>query len=352
MVEEILKAYGLTASAVEPLGQGLINRTWKVKAGGEHYVLQRVNQNVFRQPQHIAANLEAIGSYLARHHPAYLFTKPIAVAATGEGLLCVEGACYRLFSFVRGSHTAEVVRTPEQAYEAARQFGKFTRLLSAFEVSRLQITLPHFHDLHLRYGQFLQALQNGDPKRIAESASLINALKGHADIAAAYDDLRRNPAFKLRVTHHDTKISNVLFDEGNKGLCVIDLDTVMPGYFISDVGDMMRTYLSPVSEEESDVEKISVREAVYQAVVEGYCAEMKDELTGEEKQGFFYAGTFMIYMQALRFLTDHLNNDPYYGAAYEGHNLVRAKNQWTLLERLLEKREALEKNAAYLAKFW
>jgi hypothetical protein len=122
---------------------------------------------------------------------------------------------------------------------------------------------------------------------------------------------------------------------------VIDLDTVMPGYFISDVGDMMRTYLSPVSEEERDFSKIRVREDFYKALVEGYYMEMKDELTEAEKGCFFYAGEFMIYMQALRFFTDYLNHDVYYGAQYEDHNLVRTQNQVVLLERLLEKESRL-----------
>lgn len=122
---------------------------------------------------------------------------------------------------------------------------------------------------------------------------------------------------------------------------MIDLDTVMPGYFISDVGDMMRTYLSPVSEEEKDFDKIEVRDAYYKAIVQGYLEQMNDELTQVEKEHFFYSGLFMIYMQALRFLTDHLNNDRYYGAKYEGHNLVRAQNQAVLLKRLLEKEKSL-----------
>jgi Ser/Thr protein kinase RdoA (MazF antagonist) len=141
---------------------------------------------------------------------------------------------------------------------------------------------------------------------------------------------------KTRCTHHDTKISNVLFDHDDKGLCVIDLDTVMPGYFISDVGDMMRTYLCPVSEEEQDLSKITVRKEFYDAIVSGYLSEMGEELDETEKQYFHYAGEFMIYMQALRFLTDHINNDVYYGAKYEGHNFVRAGNQLTLLQRLME----------------
>jgi Ser/Thr protein kinase RdoA (MazF antagonist) len=157
-----------------------------------------------------------------------------------------------------------------------------------------------------------------------------------------FDALKTNPAFKQRVTHHDTKISNVLFDRADKGICVIDLDTIMPGYFISDVGDMMRTYLSAVSEEETDLSLISIREAIYEAVVRGYFTEMKNELTDTEKQQFFYAGCFMIYMQAIRFLADYFNEDKYYGARYADHNLDRASNQVALLQKMMEKKMVLE----------
>jgi hypothetical protein len=133
----------------------------------------------------------------------------------------------------------------------------------------------------------------------------------------------------------------VLFDKNGKGMCVIDLDTVMPGYFISDVGDMMRTYLCPVSEEEKDLDKIGIRRDFYQAIVEGYRSKMHQHLTSTENKYFFYAGAFMIYMQALRFLTDHLNNDRYYGAAYPGHNFVRAQNQLVLLQRLKDVQKVL-----------
>src|SRR4030095_16644665 len=142
---------------------------------------------------------------------------------------------------------------------------------------------------------------------------LIAEIKKHTHILAAFEKIQKNNSVRQRVIHHDTKISNVLFDAQGKGICVIDLDTVMPGYFISDVGDMMRTYLSPVSEEEKDFSKIRIREDFYKAIVNGYYKEMKDSLTEIEKQHFFYSGCFMIYMQALRFLTDFLNNDIYYG---------------------------------------
>ncbi len=193
----------------------------------------------------------------------------------------------------------------------------------------------------MRYQQFLQSIEQGNKQRINESGRLISHLVSHADIVTTYAGIKNDPEFRLRVTHHDTKISNVLFDGKGKGICVIDLDTVMPGYFISDVGDMMRTYLSPVSEEEMDFEKIKVRDDFYKAIVDGYYNEMKDELTETEKQYFFYAGTFMIYMQSLRFATDYFNNDRYYGAKYSRHNFVRANNQLVLLEKLLVKKEIL-----------
>ena len=170
---------------------------------------------------------------------------------------------------------------------------------------------------------------------------LSDELLSYSEIVTEYENIIVNSNFKKRVTHHDTKISNVLFDDAGRGLCVIDLDTVMPGYFISDVGDMMRTYLSPVSEEEKDFNKIEIREDFYKAIVNGYYSEMKDVLTKTEKHYFFYAGTFMIYMQAIRFLKDYLNDDIYYGSKYPGHNLVRAGNQAILLKRLIEKKDIL-----------
>lgn len=248
---------------------------------------------------------------------------------------------FRLFPFVEGSHSIDVVNDPVQAYEAAKQFGLFTRLLSDFDATKLKATIPNFHDLSLRHRQFEQALKNGNPTRIKESRELIGKIHSNKDILEEFESIKQNPGFKIRVTHHDAKISNVLFDKHNKGICVIDLDTVMPGYFISDVGDMMRTYLSPVSEEETDLDKIVIREEYFKAIVDGYNEEMKDELSFFEKEHFLYAGKFMIYMQALRFLADHINDDVYYGARYEGHNFNRAANQLRLLECLVHQSDRL-----------
>lgn len=344
MPRSILPVFGLEEESlrVEAFGSGLINNTWKVIAPGSEYILQRVNHAVFKEPENIANNISLIGEFLRKNHPAYTFVSPVA-NSNGDEMIYLKGEGYfRLFPFVAGSHSKDVVETPEQAYEAATQFGRFTRLLNGIDIKKLKLTIPFFHDLTLRYQQFLTALEKGNRERIRESGVLIRSLVAHAGIVTEYGNIIANPEFKLRVTHHDTKISNVLFDKGGNGICVIDLDTVMPGYFISDVGDMMRTYLSPVSEEEKELEKIEVRDEFYKAIVKGYYNEMKEELTETEKKCFFYAGTFMIYMQALRFLTDYLNDDIYYGAKYPRHNFMRAENQLALLEQLMKKKVLFE----------
>ncbi|MGN6294082.1 MAG: phosphotransferase enzyme family protein [Chitinophagaceae bacterium] len=343
MSESVLAEYGLQGGEmkVEKIGTGLINHTWKVSVHDQAYILQRINQDVFSSPADIAYNVKLISDYLQLHHPEYNFIAPLS-SRHGRSLIYREGEGYfRLFPFVNGSHSKDTVETPDQAYEAARQFGRFTRLLSGMDVSRLRITIPSFHDLEYRYEEFLTALEQGDPARIKETKELSQMLIQQADIVGEYKKIKADPSFKLRVTHHDTKISNVLFDTSGKGLCIIDLDTLMPGYFISDIGDMMRTYLSPLNEEGKNTGDIFIRENFYRAIVEGYHEEMKDELGPSEKDHFFYAALFMTYMQALRFLTDYLNNDRYYVPVYADQNLVRAKNQSVLLERLLEKKDVL-----------
>lgn len=341
MIRTVLAAYGIKEAETQIFGRGLIHRTWKVTTPNGNFILQKVHDGVFKTPQNIAHNIRLIANYLQKNCPGYYFVTPVP-SSNGDDLLWLKDEGYfRLFPFVEDSYSIDTVETPAQAREAAAQFGKFTRLLSGFDANKLKATIPDFHNLELRYQQFLQALKKGNKKRLTESKKLIDQLTSHSGIVDEYHAICNDPGFKLRVTHHDTKINNVLFDKNGKAICVIDLDTVMPGYFISDVGDMMRTYLSPVSEEDKDFDKIIIREDFYKAIVDGYAKEMNDELTEVERKHFFYSGQFMIYMQALRFLTDHLNDDVYYGAKYEGHNFMRANNQLVLLQRLMEKENKL-----------
>ena len=343
MFKTIFKEFGIEPNAsVKLFGSGLINNTWLISEKEKGFILQRINQNVFKDPFAIATNIHLVCNYFKDKHPGYLFPCP-RKTIIGDNIAFIEGEGYfRMFPFIKNSHTIDVVNSPSQAYEAAKQFGRFTNLLSVFPVNKLKITLPDFHNLPLRYSQFEIAIKEGNKERIKQSALMISFLKDQQEIVSISEQINNNPSFKKRVTHHDSKISNVLFDDNNKGLCVVDLDTVMPGYFISDFGDMMRTYLSPVSEEEKDVSKIEIREEYFKAIAEGYLSEMEKELTKVEKRYLVYAGKFMVYMQALRFLADYLNNDIYYGSKYEGQNFIRANNQASLLKKLIEKEKLLQ----------
>ena len=337
MLHAVLLKYGISSeSSIQPYGTGLINHTWKVEEKDQAFILQRINESVFKQPLDISSNIEQIGSFLKEHHPDYFFVHPIR--SLEGGYVVEEKGWYRLFPFIKDSHSLDVVECPEQAFEAAFQFGSFTRSLSGFPLQQLAYTLPHFHDLDMRQEEFFKACDEGNPARLREAQEAIGFLKNQGHVVDRSKKIKASAGIKQRVTHHDTKISNVLFSPANKGICVIDLDTMMPGYYISDVGDMARTYLSPVSEEEQDFSKIEIREDYFRAILEGYLSAMSSELEPDELQHFTFGGSFMIYMQAVRFLTDYFNDDDrYYGALYEGHNYIRALNQITLLQRYQEK---------------
>jgi Ser/Thr protein kinase RdoA (MazF antagonist) len=344
MSKQILTAFKINTDEMDVIsfGSGLINYTWKVASPEGEFILQRINNEIFKKPEDIAFNIDAISHYFVMKHPNYYFVAPQKTVLNESMLHLANNGYFRLFRFVPHSHTIDVVSTTKQAFEAAKQFGRFTFLLSSFTEEDLRITLPDFHNLTLRYYQFEAAIANGNIKRIEKSMAVIQFLSEQKNIVFDYEVICSSTHFKKRATHHDTKISNVLLDESDNGICVIDLDTVMPGYFISDVGDMFRTYLSPVSEEENDFSKIEIRTEYFKAIAKGYLGEMKNELSEEEINHFVYAGKFMIYMQALRFLTDYLNDDVYYGAKYKEHNFVRANNQIVLLQKFMEKEEAFK----------
>lgn len=318
---------------IHPYGDGLIHQTYIVGEQKEEplFILQRVNHHVFKKPDDIASNLDLLHSFLTSSGIADLFPMPLKTT-DGKDYVVTEGNYYRLIPFVKDTHTLNECRTPEEAYEAAFQFGHFTASFDTFDANQLKETIPGFHDLSFRWEQFTTALEKGNAERIKFASNEIALAQQHYEIVRKYNSILNSGLFKKRVTHHDTKINNVLFDRESKGVCVIDLDTVMSGYFISDLGDMFRTYLSPANEEATDFSTVVPNPEFYKAILEGYLEQMADHLTVDEKENLDYAGEFMIYMQALRFLTDFLNNDTYYGIRYELNNYNRAINQFTLLE--------------------
>ncbi|MGM9474980.1 phosphotransferase enzyme family protein [Pedobacter sp. GSP4] len=343
---EVLKAYGYAKenTKITQIGTGLINRTYLLSplAEEQKYILQNINTSVFKSPQAIANNLRAIADYLAFTYPDYLFIKPVSTL-NGEEMAHLHDEYWRMLPFVANTISLDVLADPKQAYEAAKQFGKLSRLLDNFNAKTLQPTIPGFHDLGLRYEQFMLALNQATLTLKETAQAQIEDALAHKYILDYYNAYSHSNDFPDRVMHHDTKISNVLLDgETNEGICVIDLDTIMPGKFISDLGDMMRTYLCAFSENETDLALIKIRLPYFEAMIKGYLSEMKSILTETEKELILFSGKYIIYMQALRFLTDFLSGNNYYPTNYPSQNLDRAKNQFKLLHELSVNQKELQ----------
>lgn len=334
-VSLILRRYGLDPSAfsVDRIGSGHIHATYKI-TGQKTYVLQRVNKNVFTQPERIASNLRKASDFLRRTAPNYLFPAVVLSPSGNEMEYDEEGFPWRVFPYIDNTITIDAVSTPAQAAEAARGFARLTRLLDKADVAAFEPTIPRFHDLALRKTQFEEALA-GAGERVQPAAAAIRSITGYFPLVEEYKQLVESGALRERIVHNDTKINNVLFDRvTGKTVAVIDLDTLMPGYFIYDLGDMVRTFVSPVSEEESDLSKVEFRKNIYDALVEGYLSEMGPVMTPEETRSIPFAGKMMTYIMALRFLADYLRGNTYYHITYPEQNLVRASNQLRLLDAL------------------
>ena len=312
---EILKEFGITGEVV-PIGNGHINKTYKVGS----YILQQINTNVFTHPEIIANNLENARKHLASKHPDYLFIAPVKNIGP-----------WRIYPYIDGSYTIDEAKNINQAYDAAKAFGRFGRFMQGCDLSQYKPTIKSFHDLALRYDQFLSALSSTTNELRTTAANEITAAIKNKNLVDHYNSIIQSNTLVPGIYHNDTKINNVLFDgTTHKAIAVIDLDTVMEGYFIYDLGDLVRTLVSPVSEEEKDIDKIAVRKDFYDAVIDGYLSEM-DNI---DKSLASFAGKMMTYIMALRFLADYLRGNTYYHVTYADQNLVRARNQFRLLELL------------------
>ncbi|MFZ6013242.1 MAG: phosphotransferase enzyme family protein, partial [Bacteroidota bacterium] len=327
-IQKMLVRFGLSSTdfAITPIGTGYIHQTFKL-AGKKSYVLQRVNKNVFTKPEVIASNLRIAADYLKKNYPDYLFLSAVPTTDGNEMAYDDEGFPWRLFPYFKNTITIDKVGNPEEAHSAAAEFGKLTRYLDKIDVKQFKPTIEKFHDLSWRFEQFESALKNPAPGRIQRAEDMIDVAHSFSYLVQEYNSLIQSGALKPRITHNDTKINNVLFDStSGNAVCAIDLDTLMPGYFIYDLGDIVRTFVSPVDEEEKDLAKVVVRKEIYQAVITGYLSQMGEMLSDAEKKAIPFSGLMMTYIMALRALTDFINGDIYYHIKYEGQNLVRAKN--------------------------
>lgn len=317
-----------------PIGSGHINRTYKVKTGDRSFILQQINTNVFRHPEVIATNLELTRVWLQQQAPEYLFISPLP-ALDGSTLVYEDGSPWRLYPYYDNTYTIDEAQTVQEAREAAIAFARFGRLMKGCEMTKFRPTIPRFHDLSLRYQQFEDAKKGAHIDRLTTARIEIQRAERFHTFVDTYERMIASGTLTASVFHNDTKINNVLFDgSSKKAMAVLDLDTVMEGYFIYDLGDLVRTLVSPAGEEEKDLTKVQVRKHFYEAVVDGYMTEMGNALSADERKLAPFAGLMMTYIMAIRFLADYLRGDTYYHIKYPEQNLVRARNQLALIEGL------------------
>lgn len=314
-----------------PYGTGHINDTYRLTLANESYLLQRINHHVFGEPEKVMENIQLIANHLEKKDFSGKILKPI-LTKEGRGVFKDGmGNYWRAFPFFANTSSLEKAKNAKQAYVAARAFGAFSKSLMDIDVEKLHLTIPHFHDGLRRMRLFENALKTASENKIGQSIIEIQFIITHCDIFQKIANLE----LPTRVTHNDTKIGNVLFDwKGEEAVAVIDWDTIMPGTVLSDFGDMIRTFTNSGAEDETNLTGVFARPAILRAVQKGYLEEMSDALTPLEKTNLMEGAKWITLMQAMRFLTDFLENDVYYKTDFIGHNWVRARNQIALFQSL------------------
>jgi len=328
----------------EELASGHINDTYLIKTSQKPYVvLQRINHGVFKDVPGLINNKVRVSKHLLKklgHLPKNELKRRVLsfVNVKNEDFyyLDKDGNYWNMMVFIDNSKTFETVKNEEVAYEGGKLFGNFLNLTSDFDASKLIDVIPNFHNIAFRYSQFDDSLKIASSERLKLTKNYIEKVEELKEEMHILKNLKDAGDIKLRVTHNDTKISNALFDMNNKGLCVIDTDTVMPGILHYDFGDSIRTICNSAAEDEKNLELVNFNLSYYKAYVKGFLEEMQSSISSIELKYLPLGAKTVIFSQALRFLTDFLNGDIYYKTAYAEHNLDRAKNQFKLFESLSE----------------
>lgn len=326
----------------EPYGSGHIHETYLlIKSAGNQLrklILQRFNNSVFREPEKVLNNIRKITTHLKNaedKNPEALYLSMVPAFNNEYWYQDEMNKYWRCFDFIEDSYTIDRVENGSQAYEAARMFGNFFKSLSDIDPKNLDITIPDFHNIVKRLEAFEKSVNTGIEKRKLEASEEIRQILSYNELVREY--LYVLPEIPVRATHNDTKINNVLFRTSTgKGICVIDLDTAMPGTVLSDFGDMVRTFTNSGDEDESDLKKVFFRPDIFREMTRGFIKGVQGILKPVERNSLVLGGELIIFMQAVRFLTDYLSGDTYYKIEYPEHNLVRTRNQLKLLISLIE----------------
>jgi len=350
-----------TVRGVAPYGTGHIHATYAVEtdqAGTTvRYLLQRVNDRIFSDVPAMMRNIQRVTDHLRRSYAAegcadlsrrVLTPVPTRADLTGALYRDPAGGWWRMYLFVEGARGHDVLTAPEQAQAAARAFGDFLRRLSDFSAATLHETLPGFHDPRKRGAALDEARAADRAGRVAGARAELDFVNRHRARLDAWGAWLAGPAAPpRRVTHNDTKLNNVLLDERtNEGVCVIDLDTVMPGAALFDFGDLVRTGVSPAAEDERDLARVALRPEYFAALARGFLAGAGASLSDAERERLPAAGALITLVIGIRFLTDHLNGDVYFRVRRPNHNLDRCRTQFRLAELLFTSEAELRREVA------
>jgi len=325
---------------------GHINDSYIIRttaAGHPGYFLQWINNYIFRDIEGLMNNISAVTSHLAAklsENDALAF-KVLEIIPCTDGKKYyrdAEGQYWRLYTYFSGTHVYDVVENTQIAYEGGKAFGKFMSLLADLPAARLTETIPDFHNIEKRLGNFYHSLATDPANRVKDISAEINFVKQRAEQMLSIPSLIKAGRLPLRITHNDTKFNNILFDSHNQAVCIVDLDTVMPGSILFDFGDAIRTGANTAIEDEKDLTKVDINLPIYEAYTHGFIKSTRHTLTEVEMNNLAFSARFMTFIIGLRFLTDFVDGDPYFRTLYPEHNLDRAKVQFRLIE-------AMERNA-------
>ncbi len=355
-LEKIAQQFNIPCdiTAVSRMGEGFINDTLRVETpmGCRDYILQRKNKHIFGDIPAMMENIRAVTGHLREvtSHNGGDSTREVLTQIPlrdNDKLYFVDegGYYWTMCEFIPGSVTYDRVDSPSIAFEGGRGIGRFHRLLSGFGKT-LHETIPGFHNLRLRFAQWDETLAADRAGRKASLCEEISWIEERRDEIMQFQEMIETGKFPMRVTHNDTKISNILFDTQGKALCVIDLDTMMSATVFNDFGDAIRSYTNTGAEDDPDVSRVGCSLEFFEAYTKGFLSEAGQMLTPEELHWLPYAGRFITFEQVLRFLMDYINGDTYYKVAYPDHNLVRTHAQFALLRSMENQYTAMQKIVA------
>ncbi len=341
----------------EPYGSGHINDTYvsviKTAAGEVRFVHQRINHNIFKQPEQLMENIDRVTKHLRMKIEA---AGGDPMRETLNLIPCTDGKCFyktpegdywRTYVFVEGARTYDLVENLDQVYNASYAFGRFQEMISDLPAPRLNETIPDFHNTRWRFEAFVEALDKDVAGRAADVQAEIDFALARKQDASVLVDLLAAGELPERITHNDTKFNNVMLDDvTGVGLCVIDLDTVMPGLAMYDFGDSVRVGTNPAAEDELDLSKVTCDLEMFERLVHGYLDAARGFLTDTEKDYLAFSAKLITLEIGLRFLTDHLAGDVYFKVHRDNHNLDRCRTQFKMvgdMEADMDKMEAIVK---------